>query len=77
MCSAASGPCCYPSPSIKKSSLLAEMNTERKRTELSGATFVFIFFCESGYRYGNFEQIRKQILTEQTQTEYGVDTDEN
>jgi hypothetical protein len=54
------------------------MKTERKRTELSGATFVFIFFYGSGNKNRNPKNkygtghYRKQI-----QIEYGMDTERN
>jgi hypothetical protein len=46
------------------------MKTERKRTELSAATFVFIFLCGSRNEYEN-RYFWKQIWNEN-----GADTDE-
>ena len=51
------------------------MKTERKRTELSGATFVFIFFCGSGNEYRNPGNKYGNIYSQkQIQTEYGANT---
>jgi hypothetical protein len=54
------------------------MNTERKWTELSGATFVFIFLCESKNKYRNTRnKYENEYFQKQTWNKYGVNTDKN
>jgi hypothetical protein len=53
------------------------MKTERKRTELTAAIFVFRFFYESGNKYGNSgNKYETRYCRKHIQTEYGTDTDE-
>jgi hypothetical protein len=53
------------------------MKTERKRTELSGATFVFIFLCGSRNEYRNTgNKYENGYFQKQTWNEYGANTDE-
>jgi hypothetical protein len=53
------------------------MKTERKRTELSGATFVFIFLCGSRNKYRNTRnKYENGYLRKQTWNKYGANTDE-
>jgi hypothetical protein len=53
------------------------MKTERKRTELSGATFVFIFLCGSRNEYRNTEnKYENGYFRKQTWNKYSVNTDE-
>jgi hypothetical protein len=53
------------------------MKTERKRTELSGATLVFIFLCGSRNEYRNTgNKYENGYFQKQTWNEYGVNTDE-
>ena len=52
------------------------MKTERKQTELSDATFVFIFFCGSGNEYRNSEnKYENRYHRKQIWTEYGAETE--
>jgi hypothetical protein len=52
------------------------MKTERKRTGLSGATFVFIFLCGSRNEYKNTEnKYGNGYFQKQTWNEYGMNTD--
>jgi hypothetical protein len=53
------------------------MKTERKRTELNGATFVFIFLCGSRNEYKNTgNKYENGYFRKQTWNEYGANTDE-
>jgi hypothetical protein len=53
------------------------MKTEQKRTKLTGATFVFIFFYESENEYRNLKnKYETTYYQKQIQTEYSTDTDE-
>jgi hypothetical protein len=53
------------------------MKTVRKWTELSGATFVFIFLCGSRNEYRNTEnKYENGYFRKQTWNEYGANTDE-
>jgi hypothetical protein len=53
------------------------MKTERKRTELSAATFVFIFLCGSRNEYGNTgNKYENRYFRKQIWNEYGADADE-
>jgi hypothetical protein len=57
--------------------LVGRDETKRKRTELSGATFVFIFLCESINKYRNTEnKYENGYFRKQTWNEYGVNMDE-
>jgi hypothetical protein len=50
---------------------------ERKWTELSGATFVFIFLCGSRNEYRNIEnKYENRYFRKQTWNEYGANTGE-
>jgi hypothetical protein len=52
------------------------MKTERKRTELSGATFVFIFLCGNRNEYRNTgNKYENGYFQKQTWKEYGTNTD--
>jgi hypothetical protein len=52
------------------------MKTERKRTELSGAIFVFIFLCGSRNEYRNpGNKYKNEYFRKQTWNEYGANTD--
>jgi hypothetical protein len=52
------------------------MKTERKRTELSGAIFVFIFLCGSRNGYRNTGNKNKNgYFRKQKWNEYGTNTD--
>jgi hypothetical protein len=52
------------------------MKTERKRTELSAAIFVFIFLCESRNEYGNTgNKYKNRYFRKQIWNEYGADGD--
>jgi hypothetical protein len=52
------------------------MKTERKRTELSAATFVFIFLCGSKNKYGNTGyKYENRYFWKQIWNEYGADSD--
>ena len=51
------------------------MKTERKRTELGAATFVFIFFCRSGNEYRNPEnEYGNRYYRKRIWSEYEADT---
>jgi hypothetical protein len=53
------------------------MKTEQKRTELSGATFVFIFLCGSRNEYRNTRnKYENGYFRKQRWNEYGMNTDE-
>jgi hypothetical protein len=53
------------------------MKTERKRTELSGATFVFIFLYESRNEYRNTKnKYENGYFQKQKWNEYGRNTEE-
>jgi hypothetical protein len=53
------------------------MKTERKRTELSAATFVFIFLCGSRNEYENTgNKYENRYFWKQIWNENGADTDE-
>jgi hypothetical protein len=53
------------------------MKTERKRTELSGAIFVFIFLYRSRNEYRNTgNKYENGYSRKQIWNEYGVNTDE-
>jgi hypothetical protein len=53
------------------------MKTEQKRTELSAATFVFVFLCGSRNEYGNTgNKYENRYFRKQIWNEYGADTDE-
>jgi hypothetical protein len=53
------------------------MKTERKRTKLSAAIFVFIFLCESRNEYGNTEnKYENRYFQKQIWNEYGAEADE-
>jgi hypothetical protein len=53
------------------------MKRKWKRTELSGATFVFIFLCGRRNEYRNTENKYKNgYFQKQTWNEYGANTDE-
>jgi hypothetical protein len=53
------------------------MKTERKRVELSGAKFVFIFLCGSGNECRNTEnKYENGYFRKQKWNEYGTNTDE-
>jgi hypothetical protein len=52
------------------------MKTERKQTELCGATFVFIFLCGSRNEYRNIgNKYETGYFQKQTWNEYGANTD--
>jgi hypothetical protein len=54
------------------------MKTERKRTELSDAIFVFIFLCRSRNEYRNTgNKYENGYFWKQTWNEYDANTDEN
>jgi hypothetical protein len=53
------------------------MKMERKRTELSGAIFVFIFLCGSRNEYRNSRnKYENGYFQKQKWNEYGTNTDE-
>jgi hypothetical protein len=53
------------------------MKTERKQTELSAATFVFIFLYGSRNEYGNIgNKYENRYFRKQIWNEYGANTDE-
>jgi hypothetical protein len=53
------------------------MKMERKRTELSAATFVFIFLCGSRNKYENTRnKYENRYFRKQIWNEYGADADE-
>jgi hypothetical protein len=53
------------------------MKTEQKRTELSAAIFVFIFFYESRNEYENTgNKYENRYFRKQIWNEYGADADE-
>jgi hypothetical protein len=53
------------------------MKTERKWTELSAATFVFIFLCESRNKYENTgNKYENRYFQKQIWNEYGEDANE-
>jgi hypothetical protein len=53
------------------------MKTERKQTELSAATFVFIFLCENRNEYKNTgNKYENKYFWKQIWNEYGADADE-
>ena len=52
------------------------MKTERKRTELGAATFVFIFFYGNRNEYRNpGNKYRNEYYQKRKRSEYGTDTD--
>jgi hypothetical protein len=54
------------------------MKTERRWTELSGATFVFIFLCGSRNKYINTRnKYENGYFRKQTWNKYGANTDEH
>jgi hypothetical protein len=54
------------------------MKTERKQTELSTATFVFIFLCENRNEYENTRnKYENRYFRKHIWNEYGADADEN
>jgi hypothetical protein len=55
--------------------MLLRMKTERKRTELSGATFIFIFLYESRNEYINIKKNENGYFRKQKWNEYGTNTD--
>jgi hypothetical protein len=53
------------------------MKMEQKRMELSGATFVFIFLCESRNEYRNTgNKYENGYFRKQKWNEYGMNTNE-
>jgi hypothetical protein len=53
------------------------METERKWMELSGATFIFIFFCGSRNEYRNSgNKYENRYFRKQTWNEYDANKDE-
>jgi hypothetical protein len=53
------------------------MKMEQKQTELSAATFVFIFLYESMNKYGNIRnKYENRYFWKQIWNEYGMDADE-
>ena len=53
------------------------MKTKRKRTELSGATFVFILFFGSGNKYRNTgNKYGNKYCQKQIHTKYGTETEQ-
>jgi hypothetical protein len=53
------------------------IKTRRKRTKLSGATFIFIFLCESRNEYRNYgNKYESRYFQKQKWNEYSTNTDE-